>query len=154
MDKYIPKDYLTEQDIRTLLVSLRKVNFLSIVSMETIDKIAAKFFKQAVKKGTIIIKQGQQGKAFYVIKKGKCVVYRKQGLFLVKKIAELKDGDFFGEMSLIFDNKTSANVKATEDTELFVLLKTSFVNILNENPELKKEIEFIAEKRKFQTEQK
>lgn len=152
MNKEITKEVLTEQDIRGLLVSLRKVNFLSILSLETVDKIVAQFFKIYVKKGTLIIKEGEQGKAFYVINKGKCLVYKKQGLFFTKKLAELKEGDFFGEMSLIFDDKTSANVKAITDVELFVLLKTSFTKILNDNPEVKKEIELIAEKRKFQTE--
>lgn len=33
--------------------------------------------------------------------------------------------------------------------ELFVLLKTSFTKILNDNPEVKKEIELIAEKESF-----
>lgn len=32
-------------------------------------------------------------------------MYKKGGLFLLKKIAELKEGDFFGEMSLILDEK-------------------------------------------------
>lgn len=152
MNKEITKEVLTEKDILELLVSLRKVNFLSILSLETVDKIVAQFFKIYVKKGTLIIKEGEQGKAFYVINKGKCLVYKKQGLFFTKKLAELKEGDFFGEMSLIFDDKTSANVKAITDVELFVLLKTSFTKILNDNPEVKKEIELIAEKRKFQTE--
>lgn len=152
MQDYIPKDFLNEQDIRMLLISLRKVNFLSVLSLETIDKIAAQFFKMNVKKGKLIIKQGEEGKAFYVIKKGRCLVYKKRGLFSIQKLAELKDGDFFGEMSLIFDDKTSANVKAIDNTELFVLLKTSFLKLVEKNPEIKKEIELIAEKRKFQTE--
>ncbi len=152
MNKEITKEVLTEKDILELLVSLRKVNFLSILSLETVDKIVAQFFKICVKKGTLTIKEGEQGKAFYVINKGKCLVYKKQGLVFIKKLAELKEGDFFGEMSLIFDDKTSANVKAITDVELFVLLKTSFTKILNDNPEVKKEIELIAEKRKFQTE--
>ncbi|MEM4368122.1 MAG: cyclic nucleotide-binding domain-containing protein [Candidatus Anstonellales archaeon] len=152
MADYSPKESLNAAEIKSLLTALRKVNFLSVVSMETIDKIISRFFKKSVKKGTVIIKEATVGEAFYVIKKGRCIVYKKGGLFFTKKIVELKEGDFFGEMSLILDEKTSASIKALEDTELFVLLKNSFLEILNNSPELKKEVEFIAEKRKFQTE--
>lgn len=144
------REYLNEKEIRWLFQALRKVNFFATATLNTIDKVVARFFKRHYKTGEKIIKEGQVGEAFYIIKSGRCLVYKRSGLFFTKKIAELKEGDFCGEMSLITDNKTSASVKALEPTEVYVLLKTSFVRLIEENKELKQEIEFIVEKRRYE----
>lgn len=148
------EEQLTRDETRWLLSSLKKVSFFSSVTVDTIDIVISKFFKKSLKKGKVIIKKGDIGEAFYIIKSGKCLVYRKIFLFFREKIAVLAEGDFFGEMSLVFDDETSASVKALVDTEIFVLLKSSFTNIVQGNPELTREIKYIAEKRQYEISKK
>ena len=81
-------------------------------------------------------------------------MYKKSALFFTKKIAVLNGGDFFGEMSLVFDDGTSASVKTKTSAEVFVLLKSSFVDIVNKNADLAQEIRYIAEKRRYETSEK
>jgi len=86
-----------------------------------------------VKAGDNIIKQGEDGDYFYVIKKGRCLVTRSlpdqpKGI----KLAELRDGDTFGEEALISDSKRNASVTMLTEGLLNRLSKQDFLELLNE----------------------
>jgi CRP-like cAMP-binding protein len=86
-----------------------------------------------VKAGDNIIKQGDDGDYFYIVKKGRCLVTRSmpdqpKGI----KLAELKDGDTFGEEALISDSKRNASVTMLTDGILSRLSKQDFLDLLNE----------------------
>lgn len=86
-----------------------------------------------VKAGDNIIRQGDDGDYFYVIKKGRCLVTRTmpdqpRGI----KLAELHDGDTFGEEALISDSTRNASVTMLTDGLLNRLSKQDFLELLNE----------------------
>ena len=86
-----------------------------------------------VKAGDKIIKQDEAGDYFYIIKKGRCLVTRSlpdqpKGI----KLAELKDGDTFGEEALIADTQRNASVTMLTDGMLSRLSKEDFIELLNE----------------------
>jgi len=141
---------LSQPEVQWLIRTLRGIDFFARASLENIDRIIAGFRKQIYRRGKVIIKEGTPGTALFVIKSGKCLVYRRKGLFRREKLAELAAGDFFGEMSLLFDDLTSASVKAIEPAEIFVYLKSDFLRWLKDNPDLEKEIRPIAERRKYE----
>ncbi len=139
---------MTPEEIKSLFSALRKINFFSLVPMKTMERMISQFIKKEYKKGEAIIKQGKAGTALYIIKSGSCLVYRKTGWFSKQDIATLKPGDFFGEMSLIFDNPTSASVMTAEPSELFMFMKSDFWYTLDGNTELQDQIRKIAEQRR------
>ena len=141
---------LTQEEIRWLLVSLRKIDFFATASLFNIDKIVSLFSKFEFKKGDKIINEGDSGLALYVIKTGFCQVYKSKGFFGKEKIAELKEGDFFGEMSLIFDAPASATVKCLSPVQIYAYMRSDFIKFLAENREFEKDIQHIAERRKFE----
>ena len=63
-----------------------------------------------VKKGEVVIKQGDDGDYYYIIRRGVAKVSRttKSGESIV--IAELKVGNAFGEEALVSDVKRNASV--------------------------------------------
>lgn len=86
-----------------------------------------------VKAGEPIIKQGEDGDYFYIIKKGRCLVTRSmpdqpRGI----KLAELKDGDTFGEEAMIASSKRNATITMLTDGVLNRLSKKDFLELLNE----------------------
>jgi CRP-like cAMP-binding protein len=85
-----------------------------------------------VKTGDVIIKQGDDGDYYYIIKHGKCKVTRpsKTGAELV--LATLGDGDAFGEEALLSEAKRNANVVMTTDGVLMRLAKADFNQLLKE----------------------
>lgn len=85
-----------------------------------------------VKAGDVIIKQGDDGDFYYIIKHGKCKVTRasKTGSELI--LASLGDGDAFGEEALLSEAKRNANIIMTTDGVLMRLAKADFNQLLKE----------------------
>jgi CRP-like cAMP-binding protein len=83
--------------------------------------------------GDQIIKQGDEGDFFYVITRGQCSVTRetplnKEGI----KLAELREGDTFGEEALISESRRNATVTMLTDGSVMRLGKEDFNTLLNE----------------------
>ena len=85
------------------------------------------------KAGEAVIKQGEDGDRFYILREGKCKVIRKtrqkpDGVVL----AVLGVGDNFGEEALISGGKRNASVIMSTDGVLMSLSKTDFLELMNE----------------------
>ena len=85
-----------------------------------------------VKAGDIIIKQGEEGDYYYIIKHGRCKVTRTSKTNTQLTLATLKDGDAFGEEALLSDAKRNANIIMETDGALMRLSKADFNSLLKE----------------------
>lgn len=88
-------------------------------------------------KGDTVIKQGDVGDCFYIIKEGKCEVLleseaKPEGI----PLTTLDSGSSFGEEALISESKRSATIKMLTDGTLMRLSKEQFDNLLK-NPFMK-----------------
>lgn len=83
-----------------------------------------------VKAGETIIKQGDPGDFYYVIKQGKCKVGRLSKTGASLTLATLKDGDAFGAEALLSDAKRNANVVMLTDGVLMRLAGKDFNELL------------------------
>ncbi len=91
-----------------------------------------------VKKGDVIIKQDEPGDYFYIIKSGRCRVFRRMpGQDKDIKLADLSMGDSFGEEALISDTTRNASIVALGNGVIARLSKEQFLELLNE-PMMKK----------------
>jgi len=83
--------------------------------------------------GDSIIKQGDAGDYFYIIKSGRCMVTRKNpGQEKDIKLADLSAGDTFGEEALISDASRNASIVMLTKGTLSRLSKDNFLELLNE----------------------
>ena len=77
--------------------------------------------------GTDIIREGDEGKTFYVISSGTVEVTIKD----IGKVAELHEGDYFGERALVADDKRTATCTAIgNDCRVLTLDREDFVALL------------------------
>ncbi len=85
------------------------------------------------RRGETIVEQGEPGDAFYVIVKGRVAVaiVAPDGREVV--LNSLGEGDHFGEMALLDDAPRSASVIAQEKSELAILSRTVFFDLLKSN---------------------
>ncbi|MBI1911904.1 MAG: Crp/Fnr family transcriptional regulator [Deltaproteobacteria bacterium] len=81
--------------------------------------------------GTQVIIEGESGESVFFILSGKVKVtlYGEEGREIVLSI--LKEGDMFGEMSIIDDKPRSANVEAITDLECLLISKSAFLDYLS-----------------------
>ncbi|MGY6274448.1 cyclic nucleotide-binding domain-containing protein [Methylomonas sp. MgM2] len=87
--------------------------------------------------GETIIRQGDPGDYYYVIKKGKALISRKPSPNAKEiKLAQLGDLDSFGEDSLISGEPRNVSVTAETDITLLRLSKDQFINLIKK-PTLK-----------------
>jgi cGMP-dependent protein kinase len=125
-----------------ILSSLQKVPLLwnsqdpiqSNLNEQQLSKIAesveiAKFDKMTDGKPTIIIKKGQMGKIFYMIKEGTVVVKMKE---TNKDLAdvEITTGGYFGEQSLIRESVRNATIECKTDVVCLCISKDTFTQVL------------------------
>ncbi len=99
-----------------------------------IQRLLMKMESVPVRAGKAVINQGDEGDYFYTIHQGQCAVTRKDapdGEIL--KLAELSDGDCFGEEALVSDARRNATVTMLTDGVLMRLAKKDFVELLQKH---------------------
>jgi CRP-like cAMP-binding protein len=85
------------------------------------------------KDGEAIINQGEREDCMYVIQSGKVMVVQSRNGREVK-IAELGEGDFFGEMALFEHKARMATVRSMGDTRALAVDKKTLLLRIEENP--------------------
>ncbi|HAH07098.1 MAG TPA: hypothetical protein DCM05_11365 [Elusimicrobia bacterium] len=143
---------MTDQHYRDLARILRKVEFFAPMTMGELERILPYIMLCRFKDGEAVFKQGEEGDAFYILESGKVGVHVKKGFFsFSKKVAELKAGDFFGEMALLSKDKRNATIRCEGETQLFILLSIDFQTVLATNPSFAEDMRKIAERRRFES---
>jgi len=103
--------------------------------LKLIDNIRINFFE----KNTEIFKEGDQADKMYIIRAGEVEVFQNENKKKAS-IAKLKTNDYFGEMSLIREQKRNATVITTKDTEVITIARDDFMELLAEEPSFAKKV--------------
>lgn len=116
---------------------LRKVPFLEPLSDEELTILARRLRTEFYGEGESVIHQGQPGSSFYIITDGEVDVHiRERDGGPERKVTTLETHNFFGEMSLMTGEQRSATVRAARDSELCVIDKSAFGDIIKGNDAL------------------
>jgi CRP-like cAMP-binding protein len=102
-------------------------------TLKQIEKIGT---RKIYKKNEIILLEEEVGTALFVIVFGKVKVARTSPDGREVILTILSDSDFFGEMAILDGQTRSATVVAIEDSELFLIQRNDFINLLKEFPEV------------------
>eukprot|EP00003_Mantamonas_plastica_P032448 TRINITY_DN880_c1_g2_i5.p1 TRINITY_DN880_c1_g2~~TRINITY_DN880_c1_g2_i5.p1 ORF type:complete len:338 (+),score=120.94 TRINITY_DN880_c1_g2_i5:434-1447(+) len=80
--------------------------------------------------GDLIIKQGEEGNAFYIVEEGGAVCTRSEGDSEAVEVKKLAAGDYFGELSLLTNQPRAANVIAVGKLKTVRLSRDAFTRLL------------------------
>ena len=113
----------------------------SVPLFGSLDDLAAKGLRDLmsvrdVPPGTLLFKLGDSGDAMYLIEGGQVRIYVHDDHGENLTLAELGDGDFFGEMAIIDGKPRSANAAVIEQACLIVLSRTDFLGFVRSNPDV------------------
>jgi CRP-like cAMP-binding protein len=87
-----------------------------------------------VKKGEVIVEEGQPASAFYLLISGRCEAYRRSAPNRI--LEQYHNGDSFGEMALLDGGPRSASVVALDDSRMVKITRSSFLDLLKGHPEM------------------
>src|SRR5262249_17963358 len=86
-------------------------------------------------KGTVLFREGEQGKEMFVIQTGKVTISRKVR-DLDTNLAVLGPGELFGEMAIISNRPRNATATISEDAKILVIDHKTFEAMIRGNAEI------------------
>ena len=113
------------------MTKMLKSDLFSHLPAQNIQQMIMRMQEVRFKAGQPVINQHEEGDCYYIIKKGHCVVSRQTSKDSKPVlIAELHDGDSFGEEALVSDSTRNASVTMITDGTLMRLSKVDFSELL------------------------
>jgi len=132
---------------RERVEALRRFPLWTGFSDELLRVVADAMEPISWKSGDAIIRQGEPGRYYSVLVSGIAEVRVRTETGKCTTVATMREGDSFGEMSLLSDALTSADVVALEDCETLALGKEAFHELIAEHPVLLREFVRILSRR-------
>lgn len=123
-------DYLKVTANNEAIKLLKKIPIFRYLNEEQFESLIQVLRVENFKNNEIIFSQNQPGESLFLIKSGRVEVIDKEANRVLRNIT--KD-DYFGERSLLFDKFRSATVQAKGEVSCWVLYKSDFLSILDEN---------------------
>jgi CRP-like cAMP-binding protein len=117
------------------------------VGVATAERLAAEFQTESVAAGADVFRQGDDGDQFYVVARGKLEIHADHTGNGRVSLGLLRDGDTFGEMSLLNDRPRNATITALQPTVLASLSRAAFTELLGDVPGLRERFEAVARER-------
>ncbi len=122
---------------------LRRVPFFADVDAELLEKIASQCILRILRPQSIVCSQGEYGDTFFLILKGRVEVSVRTQETLHLRLAELGEGEFFGEYAPLTETARTATVTAIDRTILLEVEKEAFLKLRDESPSVKSRIDEV-----------
>ena len=123
----------------SVLDTLRAIPFFAPVheDEEALMALATRMTLRRVTAGAEVVKEGEHGDELFILFRGEVAVFRRTLDDEEYTVALLgaHDQAFFGELALLDQEKRSATIRATQDSEMLVLKRGEFESLGNEFPD-------------------
>lgn len=132
---------------RQLRNDLRRVPVFTNMNDRLFEEVLGRVELITLTGSRTICTEGETGDAFYLIRDGEVNVYR----HLEKEerlIAILSEGQFFGEMSLLSDEKRNATVITSKKTDMVKISRDDFLSIVSKDAVMLKELNEVVDERR------
>jgi CRP-like cAMP-binding protein len=101
----------------------------STLSRKELARLARVCDEVEVPSGRVLVKEGDFGREFFLIRSGQATVKRRG-----RKVASLKPGQYFGELSLLSRLPRNATITADSDMDLLVMGQREFSAAIEDVP--------------------
>jgi small-conductance mechanosensitive channel/CRP-like cAMP-binding protein len=134
-------------EIEAIVKALSRIEIFHPLSKEELTATASNLREQIFASGEVLVRQGEEGDTFYIIRNGKVAVSVADDEGRSTVVAHLTKGAFFGEMSLLTGEKRTATITAEVDTKVLALSKAIFAEVLETNVQVAEALAKVLEKR-------
>jgi putative peptide zinc metalloprotease protein len=119
---------------------LKRVPLFADVSSRQLDLLAVKLSVVQFNKGDVIVRKGEPGHDFFIIREGRVAAVDGSG----RTLSELGPGEFFGEIALLRDTARTATVIGTVAGSVWRLGRQDFHELLGQYLALEDDFEGVA----------
>src|ERR1700704_1290571 len=116
--------------------SLSRVPLFKRLEPHELEKLAEEVDQVDYKAGEVIFNERDKGDALYVVETGAVRIWVMDEDVQPVTLAELKPGEFFGELAVLDRGERSTSATAIEDTHLHRLSSVDFQQFLLEHPDV------------------
>jgi CRP-like cAMP-binding protein len=142
------------EDTLGVRIFLRQVPVLNPVSLTLLDDLAARIAMERVPPETEIIREGEHGDRFYMVKRGRVEVMAQGDGTQAAHVAFLSRMDYFGEIALLRDVPRTATVLARSPVELYSLSRKDFQELLKQSREFQDTLDGVSVERNLDLQNK
>jgi len=118
------------------LEALRSVPLFGSLDDAAATELRKLLSDKIVPRNTRLFRRGDTGNAMYLIESGRVRISIHDNDKQELTLAELAQGDFFGEMSIIDGRQRSADAQVIEDARLAILSRDAFLSFVRTNPDI------------------
>ncbi len=133
---------------------LRRVPLFSQLSDDDLQRIALAMGQTRYRRRSTVYREGELSSTFYIIESGKVALLSREENGQDEVITHLRDGDFFGERSLLTRQPRDTSVQTVEDTRLLYLDKKDFDTLMHEVPSIRENLSLEAQARQVMISQR
>src|SRR5215510_10699141 len=124
-----------EQPLSNEAESLSRVSLFKRLEPAELEKLATEVDQVNFKDGQTVFNESDRGDALYVVEEGSVRIWVLDEDVKPVTLAELKPGDFFGELAVLDRGPRSTNATVIGDTILHRLSSDDFQEFLLQHPE-------------------
>jgi uncharacterized membrane protein len=118
------------------LEALRSVPLFASLDDAAATELRELLSTRSVPQNTRLFRQGDKGDAMYLIESGRVRISIRDDDKNEVILAELAQGDFFGEMAIIDGRQRSADARVIEDANFAILSREAFLAFVRTNPDV------------------
>ncbi|MCL5020964.1 MAG: cyclic nucleotide-binding domain-containing protein [Bacteroidetes bacterium] len=130
-DNFFRKRDGEESSVKHLLSS---VPIFSQLTDKELSKIESIVHHRKYRADEYVFAQGDPGLGMYIIEEGEVVILHSISDGTIKELAKLKDGDFFGELSLLDESPRSASAVANTPSSIIGFFRPDLLDLLTRSP--------------------
>jgi small-conductance mechanosensitive channel len=129
-------------DRETVLAALRRTDILRSLGEEEFLRLSERVHDRVFGAGEVVVRQGADGESLFIVRRGVLDVHI-DGV----RVGNLREGDIFGEISLLTGEKRKATVTAAGEVHLVEISKADIEPAIHAKPDLLEKLSAILARR-------
>lgn len=117
--------------IEPRVTALQKLGILADASRPVLEQLATQAVEQEVPAGTVLIREGDEADALYVLLDGQMAVRARGEGDVERELAPMESGAYFGEIGLLERIPRTATVESTRPSRVLRIEGDAFLEALN-----------------------
>jgi len=136
-----------DEETQARVPNVSTTPLFSSLSSEDLVSLIQGFNLLSFEPGDVVVTEGAPGDSLFIITSGsvKAFVRSREGEY--RKVRDMGDGDFFGEISLLTGSRRTATITAASSCELLVLDKAAVDSVTKTHPKVLETLQKFCDSR-------